>query len=519
MTNFNQVTLRKILIIPMIASGIALSSCADQVTDPYTAGVQAFEEHDLQAARLYFQQALEAKPNNKDIQLQYAKVLLAMENPEGAIVQLEQLMSEPTLFPTAPSLLAKAHLLAGNPQAALDLLEKSGMSDGQSYAIAVGSHLNLGDADNATKKLDEGLSKFPNSAALITLDANRAFDMRDLTQARLKLGMALSKEPDNIEASMLGGRIELYDRQFSAARKHFENVLEVQSWNIAAMVSIAAMERDMGHIDEAKKWLEKTRAISPKHPIATYFTAQIAFDAGNIQKANDLIQSISGPAADVPAIWLLRGQISASGEQTNTAISEFERYFKQGGEGNTPRLQLAQLYQKAGENEHAWQILEPVLSSYGANEQVLRLGTELASELGKPDLHQIAERTRTLRDQKSYEAEMLAANSAIQSGDWETAGRIYSEILAIAKHSNPVVLNNAANVQLKLGNSAAAFELASRAYSLAPQDPIIMDTMGWSMLQAQGKSPRAIELIKQAFELAPNNREIADHLIIAGQGA
>lgn len=520
MTLSTQSILRKTLIVPVMVSSIALSSCESEVTDPYAAGVQAFEKHDYQAARLYFRQALDATPANperQDIGFQYAQVLLAMENPEGAMELLRPLLDEPEAFPAAPGLMAKAYLLSGNGQGALELLESTGMPDALSYAMAVGAYLSVNDGDAATARLDKGLSLFPDSADLIVLDANRAFDTRDLAEARLRLGMALSENPSHVEARLLGGRLELYDRQFSAAREHFEAVLEVQPWNMSAMVSLAAMERDSGNDDAAKSWLEKARAISPDHPVATYFAAQMAFDVGDVSKADSLLQSIPSDLSDIPVIWLLRGQISASKGQSNTAISEIERYFQRGGEGNMPRLQLAKLYQKSGDLERAWHMLSPVLRSYNASEAALALGKELAQKLGKPDVQNLAERSRTLNDQKRYETQMQAADGAIKSGEWEEAGRLYSEILAMAELSNPVVLNNAANVQLKLGNFAEAYDLASRAYSLAPQDPIIMDTMGWSMMQAQGKSSRATSLIKQAFDLAPSNREIADHVIIAGQ--
>jgi Flp pilus assembly protein TadD len=56
--------------------------------------------------------------------------------------------------------------------------------------------------------------------------------------------------------------------------------------------------------------------------------------------------------------------------------------------------------------------------------------------------------------------------------------------------------------------------MAEQANKAAPTDPIILDTLGWILVE-QGKLDRALPLLKQAAALAPANPDIRNHLGVA----
>ena len=55
-----------------------------------------------------------------------------------------------------------------------------------------------------------------------------------------------------------------------------------------------------------------------------------------------------------------------------------------------------------------------------------------------------------------------------------------------------------------------AYTLIEHALKLAPEDPFIMDSMGW-VLYRMGQNDTAITFLKRAFDLRPD-AEIAAHL-------
>jgi Flp pilus assembly protein TadD len=64
-----------------------------------------------------------------------------------------------------------------------------------------------------------------------------------------------------------------------------------------------------------------------------------------------------------------------------------------------------------------------------------------------------------------------------------------------------------------------AVRLAERAHSLAPQSPVVADTLGW-LLYLKGDLPRAEALLAGAAKAAPNIAEVRYHLgvVYAKQG-
>jgi predicted Zn-dependent protease len=57
---------------------------------------------------------------------------------------------------------------------------------------------------------------------------------------------------------------------------------------------------------------------------------------------------------------------------------------------------------------------------------------------------------------------------------------------------------------------AESYDLISRAVALAPDDPFIMDSMGWVLFR-QGRLPEALATLEKAYALRPDP-EIAIHL-------
>ena len=76
---------------------------------------------------------------------------------------------------------------------------------------------------------------------------------------------------------------------------------------------------------------------------------------------------------------------------------------------------------------------------------------------------------------------------------------------------NALILNNSAIAELNAGNSAQALQLARQAAALTPEDPQVMDTMGWVLLQAGGDKAEALAWLTRAVETMPGNLEIRWH--------
>jgi len=90
----------------------------------------------------------------------------------------------------------------------------------------------------------------------------------------------------------------------------------------------------------------------------------------------------------------------------------------------------------------------------------------------------------------------------------------YQKILRLSQNHVPT-LNNLAYLYAEDKKDAAmALQLAARAYTFAPGDAMVQDTLGFVQLK-NGKTHEGLTTLKKAVELVPNNPSILYHLALA----
>jgi tetratricopeptide (TPR) repeat protein len=106
---------------------------------------------------------------------------------------------------------------------------------------------------------------------------------------------------------------------------------------------------------------------------------------------------------------------------------------------------------------------------------------------------------------------LLRGSALTQAGDW-TAGKVALEEARRLAPDQPVVLNFLGYSQLeRRENLAEAEKLIGEANRLQPGDAAITDSLGWAYY-VRGDVPKAIELLEQAAQGQPADAAIAEHL-------
>jgi Flp pilus assembly protein TadD len=84
--------------------------------------------------------------------------------------------------------------------------------------------------------------------------------------------------------------------------------------------------------------------------------------------------------------------------------------------------------------------------------------------------------------------------------------------------TNVILLNNAASVLIEQERASEAIPLARRAITLAPKDPIVLDTLGWALFKSGSSLAEAKSLVRQAAKTMPGNQEISEHVLAMANG-
>jgi cellulose synthase operon protein C len=104
---------------------------------------------------------------------------------------------------------------------------------------------------------------------------------------------------------------------------------------------------------------------------------------------------------------------------------------------------------------------------------------------------------------------LFAGENAITTKKWPDAIEHYKVALK-RDASNGVALNNMAWAMYQM-NDPKAVQIAELAYAAMPQNPAVMDTLGFIYVKT-GNPARGLELLRQAAALAPKSPEIRLHL-------
>ncbi len=462
--------------------------------------------------------ALSQRPDDPEVQMLAGDIAMALGNADRAVTEYKRIVDGPAPSSLAKAKLAEANVMANNMGAAEETVETLTFDIPLAYTAAIGLALAKGDYDAASTRLTEGLAKFPTDPRLVTIDAERLLQNAQPEEAAQRLAPVLKITPAVAQAHMVAGQMALARRDIAGARASFGTVLKARPNDQTAMLAMAAISRDSGDEAEAANWINKANQAGPPHPIGLLFAAQMAYDAGEIDRAFALIEGVPPTLAADPSFARLRGFIDAARGQHGAAILPLKSYVAQSGEDYLARRVLAESYAATGEFDNAWTTMEPVLRDPQVDGGALVLALQLSEKTGSGDPAAIRQLIAQRKTAPDISEQMRAAGVAIRAGDWAKADAIYTPLTKGSGKTDARLLNNAAAVKTRLGKHSAAVALARRAHMQAPQSPQILDTLGWALWKEGENTAEARVLLTKARDAAPGNAEIAQHWTTAHAG-
>ncbi len=287
----------------------------------------------------------------------------------------------------------------------------------------------------------------------------------------------LARKPDARDARLTLARLLISERNYEAARTQFDQLLK----------------------------------DSPDNPDVVYPVAMLALQQGDTASARAQFEKLlKSNFADRSTVHFFLGQIEEEQKKPDLALEHY-RQVTAGDQYIAARGRAAQILLRQEKIDEARELLRTTRGSTPAEKtQLILAEAQLLREAGRGD--------------ESYA--LLEAALAKQPDNPEL---LYETALAAERQGKPLVLEKHLGHLLELkpdhahalnafGYSLAernirlaeAHKLITRALMLAPQDPFIMDSMGWVLFR-QGKLPEALKTLETAYGIKADP-EIAAHL-------
>jgi tetratricopeptide (TPR) repeat protein len=407
----------------------------------------------LDEARPVLQQRLQETPQQARgaLILQIQKLLARAKNKTAAFSLLEDLVAPYKSLPEAHLALAQAAFIQGNNT-------------------------------RASQEAQAALAANPGSElAALTL----AQVTPDKNDAAKSLAAFLKANPRARDVRLAYARLLVEQKQYEPAQSEFKTLLKDKPKDLTALYALGLLATQDKNPNEAE----------------TYLTAYLDALAANPDEDRDptqallILSQLAEERNDMKAAHKWLDQIDPATRQA---------YF-------SAQIKRAQLFARDGDIPAARSLLKG-LDTHGEEEQIQVLlveaqilrnanQTQAAMKVMQAGLKRFPDNTDLL-----YDYAMLA-EKLNKLDVMETALRKVMKLAPNNQHAYNALGYSLAERNMRLQE---AYALVDKALKLAPEDPFIMDSMGWVQFRL-GKFDEAERLLRRAYELRPDP-EIAAHL-------
>ncbi len=339
-----------------------------------------------------------------------------------------------------------------------------------------------GDRPGALREARDALARFP-SAELAALTLAQIIENK--AEGEKVLADFLQKNPKAREVRLARARMLFEQGKLGDAKKDFQTLLQQYPKDQTVLYALGLLSVQAGELKEAETHLAAyVKSLDGKpdrerdSSQALMVLAQLAEERGDLAGALKWLELTDGSnPGNATAALVKRAQLTARTgklDEARALLSQVEL------DGNDERSKLliaeAQLLRDAGRLTEAIRLIEDALDSAPDNADLL------------------------------YEHAMLAERAK----QFEPMERSLRQLMKVApdnQHAYNALGYSFAERNVRLPE---AYDLIKKATELAPEDPYIMDSLGWVEFRL-GRLEKAEETLRRAYGLKPDP-EIAAHL-------
>lgn len=286
----------------------------------------------------------------------------------------------------------------------------------------------------------------------------------------------LKRYPRAMDVRLNYARLLVTDQKFAEARGEFQALLKEFPDNPDVALAVGLLSLQLRDFDAAEAQLLRALETNYKDPDAVrLYLGQANEERKRFDEALRWYGSIEGGEQYVPARSHYASILAKQGK-----LDEARKYLQESGQNAQQRVQFtqaeAQLLRDANDYRGAYEVLGQALEKNPSSPDLLYDHAMVAEKIDRIDVLE-----SNLRQMIKLKPDHAHAHNAL---GYTLADR---------------------NIRLQ-----EAYTLIEQALKLAPEDPFIMDSMGW-VLYRMSQHDAALVFLKRAFELRAD-AEIAAHL-------
>ncbi|MCY4642750.1 MAG: tetratricopeptide repeat protein [Gammaproteobacteria bacterium] len=369
------------------------------------------------------------------------------------------------------------------------------------------------DTEQAILLLEKLVNKyFENPYGHLTL-ASLAFQAGDYPRAAHESELALKFKPDLVEAHVMRAQALMELEETDQALQEMKRIVEEVPENREIRMSYARMLLAAQRYEEAESEFEVLHAENPNDSDLIHTLGLLQFQLQRYEAAKASFSRLVDRNQRKDEAHYYLGRVAEDQADFQTAISEYEKVEKRQYYLDA-KARIASIYVELDGLEKAQQYLEELRGDLSSPEDIVEVYLIEGQLLYSQKLYVVAMDLYSKGLQEFPGHSDLLYARALMAEEIDRIDLLESDLMAILSEDpdNALALN-------ALGYTLAdhnfrideALEYIKRALEIRPDDPAVIDSMGWVQFRL-GNYEQAEQYLRKAYRLL-EDAEIGGHLV------
>lgn len=462
----------------------------------------------LQAAQLW----VELQPQDLEANESLASVLLGMDRATEAQQYFEKILvlaqeqdQQEQAFLRIASILGQHN----NRDAAFDTMQQlvQNHPDDANAFFAL-SHLAVraGEMDKAATAIDQALELRPDWQDAALFKARILSSQNEVEQARQFFAKYVKRHPRATKVRLHYARLLVDLKQWELARKEFKRVVKYAPEDGDAILAVGLLALQVNRLDEAEEYLQRHLSLRPQNDQARLYLGQVAEQRRDYAAAASWYRQITADnyyfeAQTRLGVMLAKGGDIEAGRAQLHSINVTD---------DKQRVQVVlaeeQILRDARDFPEAYKVLSQALKKLPGHKDILYARALVAEKLDKIDVVEKDLRTILKQDPKNVNAlNALGYTLADRTDRHEEAMGLLRQALD-QKPDDPFILDSMGWLQYRMGNYDVALEYLRKALA-GRADAEISAHLG-EVLWVVGERNKAKSVWRRALKQTPDNESL-----------
>lgn len=494
------------------------------------------------------EQAVALAPQRASAYIALGSARIALGERDKGIAMLNKAIELEPASLTAAMALARARLAGGEFEPALAVLAKQDAKHGKSPELHIlKGNVLLAKQDKAGARaaFSKAVELVPaNFAAVINLAQLELVEQKP-DAARQHLLKLLEKDKDNVQAMTALAMLAERAKQRAEAAQWLEKAAAVDGNALPPAMRLASFYLQTGQAAKAVEQLRKVLVVHAAEPAVLEAMGRAQQASGDLAGAIETFGKLASAAPKSPQPQLYLAAVQIQNKNMAAAQASVKKALSLAPDFVPAHLMQAELALAQNKPDDALAVLRALQKAQPKLAGGFLAEGELQMRLGKPaqaiapyqQAFNLAPQPQVMvKLANALRAAGRASEADAQVANWrkahpdEPVGLLYSaEQNIMAKQYQAAigqletVLAKAPDNVLALNNLAWSYQqqkdqralaTAEKAYQLAGDNPTIMDTLGWILVD-RNQLDRAVPLLQKAVALAPQAGDIRFHYAAA----